>query len=102
MLCEHCGMNEAALRLVTYVNGEKKEKHICSECAGKMNIEGIFSPFSVGDLFNGFFKAPSAKPAIDTSLCCSRCGMTFNEFKNTGRLGCADCYKTFEKQILPS
>lgn len=101
MICEQCGENEASLHLVTYVNGEKTEKNICAFCAEKMNIHGVFSPFSVGDLFNGFIKAPSLKPSLDKTLQCSHCGMTINEFKNTGRLGCANCYITFEDQLIP-
>lgn len=101
MICEQCGENQASLHLVTYVNGEKTEKNICTSCAEKMNMQGVFSPFSVGDLFNGFFKAPSLNSALEKTLQCSHCGMTVNEFKSTGRLGCANCYATFEAQILP-
>ena len=101
MLCEQCGENEASLCLVTYVNGEKTEKNICSSCAEKLNLQGIFNPFSVGDLFNGFFNTPSSKPADDIALQCGHCGMSIKEFKKTGRLGCANCYTAFEEQILP-
>jgi protein arginine kinase activator len=32
---------------------------------------------------------------------CSRCGMTYSEFKRTGLMGCEACYKAFESQLLP-
>ena len=27
---------------------------------------------------------------------CARCGATFQDFRESGRLGCSDCYRTFE------
>ena len=32
---------------------------------------------------------------------CPSCGLTFSEFKTSGHLGCANCYKVFESQISP-
>ncbi len=29
------------------------------------------------------------------------CGTTLEEFKKTGRLGCAHCYEVFESSIIP-
>jgi protein arginine kinase activator len=30
---------------------------------------------------------------------CTRCGFTYDDFKKTQRLGCPDCYNTFQVQI---
>jgi protein arginine kinase activator len=30
---------------------------------------------------------------------CARCGGTFQDFRETGRLGCSDCYRTFESPL---
>ena len=30
---------------------------------------------------------------------CARCGGTFQDFRETGRLGCPDCYRTFEAPL---
>ncbi|QJC94644.1 Nucleotide excision repair protein, with UvrB/UvrC motif [Bacillus mojavensis] len=32
---------------------------------------------------------------------CPKCGMTFQQFRKTGRFGCAECYKTFHSNITP-
>ncbi len=32
---------------------------------------------------------------------CPRCGMLFSAFKETGRLGCAECYSAFQFQLRP-
>lgn len=101
MLCEYCGENEASLHLVTFINGEKVEKHICSECAGQMNVHGVFNALSVGDLFKGLLKTPQAEAVAQTAAKCPDCGMTINEFKTKGQFGCAGCYKAFEEYIIP-
>ena len=34
-------------------------------------------------------------------LTCAACGQTYRAFKESGKLGCAACYDTFEEQLLP-
>lgn len=101
MLCEQCGQNEATVQLTHYSNGEKTKKYICPACAGKMNLAGLLSSFSVNDLFDGFITLPSTKPSGAYTKRCEQCGMTLGEFKDTGKLGCANCYKSFETSIKP-
>jgi protein arginine kinase activator len=101
MLCEECGQNEATVHVTHYTNGEKTQKIICAACAGKMNLDGLLIPFTINDLFNGFITLPSVSPAADYSLQCRVCGMTLNEFKDGGKLGCANCYKAFEASLMP-
>lgn len=33
---------------------------------------------------------------------CEKCGSTFNDIVNSGKIGCADCYRTFYDKLLPS
>ena len=39
------------------------------------------------------------KPEEKVEITCEKCGMTYEEFKKTGRLGCANCYEAFGEQI---
>jgi len=32
---------------------------------------------------------------------CPRCGLVYSEFKESGRLGCSECYTTFRSQLRP-
>ena len=32
---------------------------------------------------------------------CPRCGLLYSAFKETGRLGCAECYAAFQFQLRP-
>ncbi|MEM1424669.1 MAG: UvrB/UvrC motif-containing protein, partial [Planctomycetota bacterium] len=40
---------------------------------------------------------PETKPATR----CEACGLGFNEFRNKGLLGCAECYRAFEPALGP-
>ena len=40
-----------------------------------------------------------AAPKKRTEKSCKRCGTTFIEFKNSGILGCVDCYSVFSKEL---
>src|SRR5438552_10196764 len=35
------------------------------------------------------------------SVQCPRCGLLYSAFKETGRLGCAECYAAFQFQLRP-
>jgi protein arginine kinase activator len=39
------------------------------------------------------------KDELDAGHQCSFCGLTFGQFRETGRLGCPHCYETFEAHL---
>ena len=96
MLCDECKSNQASVHLVTIVNGEKKERNLCAQCAHKLGADS-FSPFSWSDMFPGSF-ASFAKPR---EARCPQCGTTLSEFERTGLLGCAECYQSLRDDIMP-
>lgn len=53
----------------------------------------IFSDFT--DFFDGF----NVYPVYREETRCKKCGRTYREFQKSGRIGCAECYKTFEAPI---
>ena len=36
-----------------------------------------------------------------SQMTCSSCGMSYEEFQRTGKLGCAQCYHAFEEELRP-
>jgi protein arginine kinase activator len=44
-------------------------------------------------------KGSEQAPAPRAGDVCSRCGGTFQDFRETGRLGCPDCYRAFETPL---
>ena len=62
-----------------------------------MLFGSFFSDFSANNLFA---KNLTAMPK--SRKVCDRCGTSFEEIMETGRLGCAHCYETFEHELARS
>jgi len=105
MLCEKCHQKQATVHMQQIVNGSKTEMHLCQDCSTQME-----SPISIEALFNGLLgsflsmaaeKQPSHKVSVRYEPCFT-CGMTYEDFKSAGgKLGCADCYRVFSRELAP-
>ena len=106
MLCDNCGKNEANVKYTQIINGVKKEMKLCEKCSKQLGIDDInfnmpidFSSF-LGDLISDYEES-SFMPMMSTpkELRCKNCNTTYNEFLNTGKFGCAECYDAFSSKI---
>jgi protein arginine kinase activator len=101
MLCQVCGKNPAAFHVITVVNGEKVEQHLCEDCAKeKGGMALMFHPsFSVAGMLSGLFSPGEGQAEPSTAERCPGCGRSYQGFAKAGRLGCGTCYTQFEKEI---
>ena len=98
MLCEICKKKNANVHVTQIMNNEKTQLFICDECAAKLN-----NPISFQDFFKDIIDmAMNLKNTnqIKQIYACPTCGLTYTEFRQIGKLGCSDCYKTFNEQLL--
>lgn len=51
------------------------------------------------DLFSDFFDSFDLFPVYHEENRCPKCGRTYYEFQKTGRLGCSECYNTFNSPV---
>ncbi len=98
MLCEKCNKNSATIYYQQIINGEKKEFHLCNECASKMQGVPSFDNMFKGFL-DSFMDMGNVGYAKQSSFACPSCKMTFDEFRQTNKVGCADCYNAFKRQF---
>ena len=106
MLCQNCGENEANVKYTQIINGVKKQMNLCENCARKLGIESLafkmpsidFSNFLGGMLSNDMseFIPSLIKPE---TLLCDKCGSSYEDFIDSGKFGCDECYNTFSNQI---
>ena len=100
MLCQSCGKKTATTHIKTIVNGKLMEYHLCTDCAKQKGYGNIFSNWGMdfSNLLGGFLGN-----SLDNSQVtrCPTCGASFEEITQSGKIGCADCYKTFRSQLLP-
>ncbi len=98
MLCDICHKNIATIHLTEIINDKVVELHICQECA-KLKTEELKSQLNISDFLMGLVK--EEKPKEKFILKCPRCGLTFNEFRKKGKLGCKVCYEIFRERLIP-
>lgn len=100
MKCQNCGKNEATVDYTQVIDDNKLHLHLCNKCANEMKI-GMDFVFDMDDVFSSFFNGfPNMKKMNELEMLkCKTCGSTYVDFKNTGKLGCADCYETFGNDL---
>ena len=118
MLCENCKKREANVCYSENINGVKREMHLCEECSKELGETsngmclsekelGISEQmnFNMGldfpSIFGGIFEDFPMLLNEVKDVTCKTCGLSFDDIVSTGRLGCPDCYETFESRLDP-
>ena len=101
MICNICGGQEATIHLTEIVSNQMVEIHLCETCAQEKGTN-FKTHFAVGDLLGGLADLQQwTKSGKELSGKCDSCGLTYEDFGKNGRLGCAQCYQSFSKVLLP-
>ncbi len=94
--CDRCN-KPATVHLTEIDNGIPTELHLCDQCAGETGyIQQAHIPLN--EVLNQLLQAQSRSAKAD-GLRCEECGMTWQEFKDTGLLGCMKDYDIFAAQL---
>ncbi len=96
--CDLCGVKEGHVEVVRTVHGVRRELRLCEDCLAHLGEEQYESSFSTNrfltHLVDQLQKSAIPVKAIKTTSC-SGCGMTYGQFRELGKLGCAVCYEAF-------
>lgn len=114
MLCQKCHKKTATVFISSIVNGQETRVYLCDECARDYPLFNFNfqDPFSIKDVIDKFKVDEETSTdkenilAIDNDIeekdiICPNCYSTYNEYRETGKLGCSRCYEVFEKQLKP-
>ena len=104
MKCQKCNKNEAKIHFTQIKEGKVVSFNLCKECAEKQGFKAVKFDSEEQPAF-----APEEKNTVLSDLVeeesdtatgeCPFCHNKLDGIKSTGRMGCARCYYTFEKQI---
>jgi protein arginine kinase activator len=100
MKCQACS-ERATVHLTDIVNGQKRELHLCQECAEKQQLvkhQELNLPVILQALLGQHLGAPADELA---RLTCPACGIKYMEFRAEGRLGCPRDYDVFRLGLEP-
>lgn len=99
MLCQICKKKKATVRVnEIQKDGEHKQIHLCDECAKQY---GVSLKFSFNELLGNLIGSQLGKPKKGGKHKCPHCGLTYDEFKSVGRLGCPKDYEVFRQNLDP-
>ncbi|GAV23145.1 UvrB/UvrC motif-containing protein [Carboxydothermus pertinax] len=107
MLCERCGKNPATMHITRVINGQKTEMNICTQCAQELGHTLSFN-FSPQLTFQNLLKGLMGQDVLSEfgipgnvgeRKKCPVCGLTEEQFINSGFLGCSQCYETFKDRV---
>lgn len=104
MLCDDCQKRQATVHITKINNNIKTEKHLCEVCAEKAGELSFAtdSQFGVQDFLKSLMGSGFAGvPQQVSEAACPNCGMTFEEFSRTGKLGCGECYVAYGDRLEP-
>lgn len=79
--CEHCGLVPSAVKIeVQESDGETRTRALCWGCVAQLSAQ------------------LSLDPGREEKVC-PLCRTTWKSFRKNRRLGCPECYKTFEEDL---
>lgn len=101
MICDVCAKQKATVHLTEIINDQVSKLNLCEYCAKKKGSQ-MEQHFGIADLLQGLAD-PTEKGIAGSAakVKCVSCGMSYDEFKKIGRLGCAQCYEAFRESIAP-
>lgn len=118
MLCDICKQHEATIHIQEIVNNNKKAIHLCSECAVKKSQNDPsfdFGGFNLAEMLYNISESQGGIPGFSpvskdessdetenkdaVDLKCDGCNWTLKALRQTGRVGCPECYNVFREVI---
>jgi protein arginine kinase activator len=101
MLCDNCKERDAIINLTQVEHDSKVTLHLCEQCAQQKGVEtgGTVLKSPLGSFMAALGKGGALVPAPSDGLRCPACGSTLRDFRDSGRLGCDQCYVSFDSHL---
>lgn len=100
MLCDACHQNEATVHLTEIVDEQITELHLCEGCARQKGSQ-MEQHFGLADLLAGLTDLGQHFESVGAAeVKCPNCGLTYQDFRRIGRLGCSECYRAFKESLV--
>lgn len=105
MLCQNCQQRNANICFTQVINNNKVDLYLCESCARENGQLSIGMPINISNFFGGLMGYGGANQYISKlapqQIICKKCGMSYEEFQRTGKLGCDNCYGIYSERLKP-
>jgi len=98
----------ASVHVTQVYQGKKTETHLCETCAAKkgalmLDLDNNFSlPYFLGSFLGNPYDLKEVQNFNKKQHACINCGMTFANIRQSGKIGCSECYLVFEQELEPT
>ena len=104
MLCEHCHKETAVVSYILSIGDQEKEMHLCQHCLEKLMTEDLALKKNIDEGLAGVLGAmlqmmSQGQEEKTSGKECPQCHTSWQEFKETGLLGCSKCYEVFGEDL---
>jgi protein arginine kinase activator len=104
--CEVCGEEPATIHLLRVVDGAVSHTHLCPGCAEEMadQSDGLALVLAVPSVLRNLAKPSGSQENVsalapEDDRFCAVCGTTLTDFRESGLVGCANCYQVFTEDL---
>ncbi len=101
MICHICKDKVATIRLKEIINNVVTELHLCRECFESREHQDSLGMAGVSESDTPAVIDEEKKKPKGKTRRCPNCGLSEEQFRARGRLGCGECYKIFAKTLEP-
>lgn len=110
MICEKCKKREATVKLIKVVNGKRESHMFCEECINGLGDilsakeKDEIDDFNLNKILDGlvdYLGKSRDEKELQIDGVCKKCGTTYKEIKESGNVGCCECYEFFELGLIP-
>lgn len=99
MQCDICAKKKATVHLTEIVDEQMSELHLCEDCAREKSVQ-MEQQFGLADLLAGLTDISKQNKDVEKIKAkCPNCGLTYEDFRKLGRLGCSECYTSFREYL---
>ena len=92
--------NPANVQLTEVVDDKTSTQYLCKSCAEEKGLNAPSGqPVDVAGFLDQLTQADDADQEGAAPDPCTFCGLSLEEFRRTGRLGCPECYTAFESGL---
>ena len=102
MKCQDCQKREATIFLKRIINDEKIMLNLCPVCAKRRGFSNPLKniPFPLADFLSSMVGEQTTKSTNKLlQISCPNCGLNYETFSSTGRLGCGVCFSIFRQPM---
>jgi protein arginine kinase activator len=101
-----CGEEPATIHLLRVVDGSVSHTHLCPTCAEEMadQTDGLALVLAVPSVLRNLTKPSGSQENVsalspEENRFCAVCGTTLTDFRESGLVGCANCYQVFTEDL---